>query len=61
MDEMLTSTIPDDSEEGKKAGLRTMSMRDWDLDLSARQVRVWVDKNRSIVLQCDRVNGQMYR
>ncbi len=35
---MFTGTTPDDTEEGKKTGLRTMGAREWELDLTARQV-----------------------
>jgi hypothetical protein len=38
VDELLASCIPDESEEGSKAGLRTMKTREWELNLTTVQV-----------------------
>ncbi len=40
IDDLFTGSMPDDTEEGVKAGLRTMSSRNWELNLVARQVGV---------------------
>ncbi len=40
MDELFIGCIPDDTDEGQKAGLRVMKTREWKLDLATRQVCV---------------------